>query len=205
MPADQSERPRPNGQPLVRVLIVGLGVVAGVGLAITLRGYLSTASSWDRFVRRPAVGGWFAAFVTILAALIGLRWIRRGALCLIAAVVLCAFAVTGGTEVGRARRCDTQGGRALLEEVVGLTNAVEPPAVHVCGGEGHVLWPQWSSELSPRSPDERRRIVEFLDRHGLVDLDSSTSFTAAFDVYTIEVEMPRPDRNGEIVVTRFRP
>ena len=187
------------------MLILGFVVVAGVGLAVTLRGYLSTASSWDRFVRGPALIGWLAAFVAIVAALVGLRWIRRGALCLVVAVVVGALAVTGGTALGRARRCDTKEGRALLGEVVGFTSLEEPPAVHVCGGQDHVLWPQWSSELSPGSADERRQIVEFLDQHGLVDLDSSTSFTAAFEAYTIEVEMPRLNRSGEIVVTRARP
>ena len=185
--------------------MLGLVVVTGLGLAVTVRGYLSTASSWDRFVRGPAVVGWLTAFVAFVAALVGLRWIRRGALCFVAAIAVGAFAVGGGTAMGRARRCDTKEGRAVLGEVVGLTSAVEPPAVHLCGGQNHVLRPQWSSELLPRSAGERRRIVEFLDQHGLIDLDSSTSFTAAFDAYTIEVEMPKLNGNGEIVVTRARP
>ena len=180
-------------------------MVTGAGLAITVRGYLSTGSKWDRFVRGPAAVGWLTAFVVVVAALVGSRRIRRGALCFVAAVAVGVFAVGGGTAMGRARRCDTKDGRALLGEVVGITTVVEPPAVHVCGGQAHVRWPQWSSELSPRTVNERRLIVEFLDQHGLVDLDSSTSFTAAFDAYTIEVEMPRPDRTGEIVVTRARP
>jgi hypothetical protein len=58
---------------------------------------------------------------------------------------------------------------------------------------------------SPQSLGQRPKIVEFLDAHGLIDLDSSTMFTAVFDAYTIEVEMPSPDRNGEIVVVRARP
>jgi hypothetical protein len=58
---------------------------------------------------------------------------------------------------------------------------------------------------SPPSVDERRKIVEFLEEHGLVDLDTSTVFTAVFDAYMIEVEMPSPTRSGAIVVARTRP
>lgn len=57
----------------------------------------------------------------------------------------------------------------------------------------------------PRSVEERRRIVDFLDQHGLVDSSSSTLFTAVFDVYTVEVEMPSSHQGGEIVVARVRP
>lgn len=188
----------------MRLLIVGLVVITGVGLAVSVRRFLSTSSSWDRFVRGPAVVGWLTAFVAFAAALVALLTIRRGALYLVAAIAVGTLAVGGGTALGRARRCDTKDGRALLREVVGLTSAVEPPADHACGGQDHVLWPQWSSELSPGSADERRSIVEFLDQHGLIDLDSPTSFTAAFDSYTIEVEMPRLNRSGEIVVWRAR-
>lgn len=202
MSAGQSERSQPNGQRFVRGLTLGLVAATGLGLAVTVRGYLSAMSSWDRFVQGPALIGWLTAFV---AALLGSQCVRRGALCFVAAIAIGAFAVGGGTAMGRARRCDTKEGRAVLGEVVGLTSAVEPPAVHSCGGQNHVLWPQWSSELLPRSAVERRRIVEFLDQHGLIDLDSSTSFTAAFNAYTIEVEMPKMDRKGEIVVKRARP
>lgn len=179
--------------------------VHGAGFAISFRRYLSAGSKWDRFVREPAAVGWLTAFVAIVATLVGFRWIRRGALCFVAAVAVGAFAVGGGTALGGARNCDTKDGRALLREVVGFTSVVEPLAVHVCAGQGRVRRPRWSSELSPRSVGERRKIVEFLDEHGLVDLDSSTMFTAVFDVYTIEVEMPSPDRSGEIVVARVRP
>ena len=205
MPTYRSDRTGPDGNRWVRALILALFLTVGTGLARTVRGYLSTTSSWDRFVRGPAVLGWLTAFVVVVAALVSMRGIRRRAFCVAAAVVVGAMAITGGTALGLARRCDTKSGRALLGEVVALTSAVEPPAVHRCGGKNHLHWPQWSSELSPRTPDERRMIVEFLDHHGLIDLASTISFTASFDVYTIEVDMPRPDGNGEIVVTRAWP
>lgn len=205
MPVDEPEGTRSNGLWLARCLAFGLVAVSGVGLAITVRGYLSTGSKWDRFVRGPVVVGWLTSFVVILLALACLRWIRQGALCFVTAVAVSVFAVGGGTAIGRFRHCDTKKGRALLAKVVGFTSAIEPSAVLACSGQDHIRLPRWSSELSPRSIEERRRIVEFLDQHGLVDLDSSTSFTATFDVYTIEVEMPQPNRSGQIVVTRARP
>lgn len=185
--------------------MLGLVLVHGAGLAINVRGYWLAGSKWDRFVQGPAVVGWLTALLVMVAALVGLRWIRCGPICLVAAVAIGALSVGVGVSTGRARRCDTKNGRALVREVVGLTSVVEPVAVHVCGGHGRVRRPQWSSKLMPRSIEERRRIVKFLDQHGLVDLNSSTSFTAVFDAYTIEVEMPSLDRGGEIVVARARP
>lgn len=174
------------------------------GLMVTASRYLSAASSWDRFVQGPAVVGWLVAAVMVIAALVASRWIRRK-LILVAAAMVGLVAVSAGVIVGSARRCDAQQGSALLQEVVGLTSVVEIPAVHSCEGERKVERPQWSSELWTRSAVERQRIVGFLEQHGLVDLDSSTSFTAVFEVYTIEVVMPLPSRKGEVVVKRARP
>ena len=202
MPTFRSDRTGPDGNRWVRAIILAVFLTVGTGLARTVRGYLSTTSPWDRFVRGPAVLGWLTAFVVAATTLVAMRWIRGRAFCVAAAVVVGAMAIAGGSALGRVRRCDTKSGRALLGEVVALTSVVEPPAVHTCGGKSHLHWPQWTSELSPRTLDERRMIVEFLDHHGLIDLASTISFTASFDVYTIEVDMPRPDGNGEIVVTR---
>jgi hypothetical protein len=205
MPVDEPEGTIPTGLWSARGVAFGLVVVSGVGLAITVRGYLSPGSKWDRFVREPAVVGWLTSFVVLVSVLVCLRWIRRGGQCLVVALAVSVFAIGGGTAMGRSRLCDTKKGRAFLVEVVGFTSAIEPAAVLACSGQDHIRLPRWSSELSPRSIQEHRRIVEFLDQHGLVDLDSSTSFTAAFDGYTIEVEMPQPNRSGHVVVTRARP
>ena len=135
MPTYRSDRTGPDGNRWVQALILALFLTVGTGVARTVRGYLSTTTSWDRFVRGPAVLGWLTAFVVVVAALVSMRWIRRRAFCVAAAVVVGAMAITGGTALGLARRCDTKSGRALLAEVVALTSAVEPPAVHRCGGK----------------------------------------------------------------------
>jgi hypothetical protein len=150
MPADEREPWSPSGQPWMLRLMLGLALVHGAGLAITVRRYLAAGSKWDRFVRELAVVGWLIAFVAIVAAFVGLRWIRRRARCFVSAVTVAAFAVGGGIALGNVRSCDTKDGQSLLRQVVGYTNVVEPSAVHVCAGQGRVRRPQWSSELRPR-------------------------------------------------------
>ena len=204
MNRDELEQVRAARPGWVRRAHLGVCVASGVGFVGTAVGQVRSSSSWERYVHAPFAIGWLIAFLVVGTAFLrGRTGTRATSMLLVGSTLLAATAVGGGVWDARRRRCDTGSAAAIVAEVVELTASTEGQPRRWCAGQAHVSRPQVTVALGPLSTQERRRIIEYLDQHGLLDLEGS-AFIAVFGDYTIEVELPASGRVGSMVVIRAR-
>ncbi len=178
-------------------------VAAGVGFVVAMVGLLRSSSSWDRYVHDPVAIGWLAGLLVVGAAFLLGRTGKAVTSMLLGSTLLAATAVGGGMWGAHHRKCDVGAAPAIVAEIVALTASKEGEPHRLCGGQDHASRARMTVALSPVSALERRQIIEFLDQHGLLDLDG-VAFIAVFGHYNIEMELAAPGRAGSVLVSRAR-